>query len=50
MGKDIVVISHPGKERLNELMTRLILLKLTNEVELEKCYSDKNVANIHQEK
>lgn len=50
MSKSIVVTSHSGKEDINELMTRLILLKLTNELDLEKYYNNIHTTIIHKEK
>jgi hypothetical protein len=50
MSKNILVISHSGKEDFNELITKLILLKVTNELNLEKCYNNIYTTTIHEEK
>jgi len=50
MSKSIVVTFHSGKEDLNELMTRLVLLKVTNELNLEKSYNNIHTTTVHREK
>lgn len=50
MSKSISVTFHSGKEDLNELMTKLVLLKVRDESNLKEGYNTIQTRIIHEEK
>lgn len=50
MSKSIVVTFHSGKEEFNELITKLVFIKLTNEFKLEQYHNNIHKTITHKEK
>ncbi|MBV7272390.1 hypothetical protein JMF89_01525 [Clostridiaceae bacterium UIB06] len=50
MRKSIIVTFHSGQEELNELITKLVFIKLANGFKLEQFHNNIHTTTNHEEK